>query len=84
MTEEKCACVECRIRAALSEGGNPAAPFEIDINEAVKAMGIVLSELLAHHSSKSAKMFAAALLDHRKRWLKHPRVMAQQPPQGHA
>ncbi|QOZ25334.1 hypothetical protein [Bradyrhizobium sp. CCBAU 51753] len=84
MTEQKCNCLECRLRAALSEGGDPSAPFEVDVNEAAKAMGNILGELLAHHSSKAAKAFAIALLEHRKRWLKHPRVAAQQTPAGHA
>jgi hypothetical protein len=81
--QAKCGCLECRIRASLY-GGEINAPFEIDTSEAIKALGNVLAELLAHHSGKAAKHFAAALLDHRKRWLKHPRVAAQQPPAGHA
>lgn len=84
MTEPKCNCVECRLRAALSEQGNPSAPFECDVNEAAKAMGNILAELLAFHTSKAAKHFAQALLEHRKRWLKHPRIMAQQPHKGTA
>jgi hypothetical protein len=81
--QAKCGCLECRVRQSLY-GGEINAPFEIDTNEAIKALGNVLAELLAHHSSKAAKHFAAALLDHRKRWLKYPRVAAQQPPAGHA
>lgn len=80
----KCGCLECRVRQALYGSSEINAPFEIDTNEAIKALGNVLAELLAHHSNKAAKHFAAALLDHRKRWLKHPRVAAQQPPAGHA
>ncbi len=76
--QAKCGCLECRVRAALF-GGEIDAPFEIDTNEAIKALGNILGELLAHHPSKSAKHFAAALLEHRKRWLKHPRVAAQHP-----
>jgi len=83
MTERKCNCLECRIRAAMS-GGKPTAPFEIDINEAIKALGNILAEMLAHHDGKSAEAFAIALLDHRERWLKHPRVLAQQHPRGSA
>lgn len=81
--QAKCGCLECRVRAALY-GGEITQDFAIDTNEAIKALGNVLGELLAHHSRKSAKVFAAALLEHRKRWLKHPRVAAQQPPAGHA
>jgi hypothetical protein len=83
MTEQapvaKCGCLECRVRQALYGSADISAPFEIDINEAAKALGNILAELLAHHSSKSAKHFAGALLEHRKRWLKHPRVAAQHP-----
>ena len=75
----KCTCLECRVRGALSVGGDPTALFEVDVNEAAKALGNVLAELLAHHSSKSAKTFVAALLIHRKRWLNHPRVKTQHP-----
>lgn len=74
----KCGCLECRVRAALC-GGEVDAPFEIDTNDAIKALGNIMGELLAHHSSKAAKHFAAALLEHRKTWLKHPRVAAQHP-----
>jgi hypothetical protein len=74
----KCGCLECRVRASLY-GGEITQNFEIDVNEAVKALGNILAELLAHHSSKSAKHFAAALLEHRKVWLKHPRVVTQHP-----
>jgi len=77
--QAKCGCLECRVRQALFGGPDISVPFEIDTNEAIKALGNVLGELLAHHSSKSAKHFAAALLEHRKRWLKHPRVAAQHP-----
>lgn len=84
MTEKKCNCVECRIRAALSESGDPSAPFEVDTKAALDAIGNVASEMLAHHSTKAAKAFAAELLECRKRWLKHPRVAAQQKPAGHA
>lgn len=55
----KCGCLECRVRAALY-GGEITAPFEIDTNEAIKALANVMAELLAHHSSKSAKLLAAA------------------------
>lgn len=79
MTERaKCGCLECRIRAALF-GGDPTANFEIDTGEAIKALGNCLAELLAHHSTKSAKQFAEALLIARKEWVKHPRVAAQHP-----
>ncbi|WP_407146274.1 hypothetical protein [Bradyrhizobium sp. ORS 86] len=81
--EQKCNCLECRIRAALS-GGNPAAPFEVDINEAIIALGEVMSELLAHVPTKSAKRFADELIVARKKWQAHPRVMAQQPHRGTA
>lgn len=74
----KCGCLECRVRAALF-GGEINAPFEIDTGEAIKALGNVLAELLAHHSSKNAKSFAAQLLAARKEWTKHPRVAAQHP-----
>lgn len=84
MTEHaKCACLECRIRAAMF-GGEPTGPFEIDINDAIGALGNILGEMLAHHSSESAEAFTIALLKHRKRWLEHPRVMAQQHPKGNA
>lgn len=76
--QAKCGCLECRVRAALY-GGEITQNFEIDINEAAKALGNILGELLAHHSSKAAKHFAAALLENRKHWLKHPRVAAQHP-----
>jgi hypothetical protein len=79
MTERaKCGCLECRVRAALF-GGNPTEPFELDTGEAINALGNVLGELLAHHSSKSAKAFTIALLEQRKEWLNHPRVAAQHP-----
>jgi len=81
--DQRCDCLECRVRAALS-GGEPTAPFEVDINDAAKALGNILGELLAHHSSKAAKRFAAALLENRKHWLNHPRVLAQQPHKGTA
>ncbi|MCK1501524.1 hypothetical protein [Bradyrhizobium sp. 188] len=84
MSDQKCTCVECRLRAALSAGGDPGAPFEVDINEAIKAMGNILAEMLAHVPSKAAKAFAQALIEDRNRWQKHPRVMAQQPPAGTA
>lgn len=83
MSEEPCICMECRIRAAIY-GGNPVDPFACDTGEAIKACGEVLAELLAHHSTKSAKSFVAALLDARKKWQQHPRVAAQQTPAGHA
>lgn len=72
----KCACMECRIRAAIF-GGDPDAPFEVDMNEAYNAMGNVMGELLAHAPTKTAKRFAETLLDCRKRWQKHPRVVTQ-------
>lgn len=80
-----CLCMECRVRAAVHGAEKPpGAPFECDTGEAIKALGEVLAELLAHHSTKSAKAFASALLDARKKWQRHPRVAAQQPPAGHA
>lgn len=83
MSETRCNCLECRIRAALS-GGDPTAPFEVEIHGAIIAMGEVLSELLAHVPAKSAKKYAAELLVARKNWQAHPRVMAQQPHRGSA
>jgi hypothetical protein len=79
MTERaKCGCTECRIRAAMF-GGDPTEPFEIDTGRAILALGNVLSELLAHHSEASAKMFADELLLARKQWLDHPRIVVQHP-----
>jgi hypothetical protein len=79
----KCNCLECRIRASL-HGGAPTEPFELDINEAIKALGNILGEMLAHCPEESAERFAAVLLELRKLWLTHPRVLAQQDPKGHA
>lgn len=76
---DRCSCLECRIRAALSEDGRPDAPFNVDVGEAIMVMGNVMSELLAHVPSKSAKRFAAELLVARKGWLTVPRVAAQHP-----
>ena len=88
MTERaKCGCLECRVRAALFGGAAPADPeavFELDVNDALGALGNILGELLAHHDGKCAEAFAIALLEHRKRWLTHPRVLAQQDPKGNA
>lgn len=81
---EPCLCMECRIRAAVHGHWPPGADFSCDTGEAIKALGEVTAELLAHHSTKSAKAFAAALLDARKKYQRHPRVLAQQPPAGHA
>jgi hypothetical protein len=78
-----CRCTECRIRAAL-HGGTPTEPFELDINEAIKALGNILGEMLAHCPEESAEHFAAVLLELRKLWLTHPRVLAQQDPKGNA
>jgi hypothetical protein len=79
----KCGCLECRVRAALY-GGIPTEPFELDTNEAIKALGNILGEMLAHHPEESAEHFAAVLLEVRKAWLTHPRVLAQQDPKGNA
>ena len=85
MTEARCNCIECKVRRALSDDGDVAtAPFAVDINEALKAIGTVAAEMLAHHPTKAAKRWADAVLDARKKWQKHPRVVAQQEPAGHA
>jgi hypothetical protein len=76
---QRCVCMECRIRAALSPDGNPTGDFSVNIGETITALGNVLSELLAYQSSKSAKHFVAELLVARKKWLKHPRVAVQHP-----
>lgn len=81
--QAKCGCLECRVRAALC-GGEVSAPFEIDINDGILALGNILGEMLAHVPTKSAKRFVDELLVSRKKWQKHPRVMTQQPPAGHA
>ncbi|YBW39820.1 hypothetical protein ACMYR2_2347 [Nitrobacter sp. TKz-YC01] len=74
-----CNCLECRLRAALSGQGKPEQPFDVDVGEAITAMGNVMSELLAHVPSKSAKRFSAELMVARKKWLDHPRVATQHP-----
>lgn len=79
----KCRCLECRIRAAMF-GGKPTEPFEIDTGEAIAALGNILAEMLAHHDDICAEAFTIALLEHREQWLKHPRVLVQQPPRGNA
>ena len=83
MSGENCTCMECRVRKAIS-GNNPAAPFEADLNEVLNAVGNILGEVLAHAPTKTAKMFCSELLEARKRWQKHPRVMAQAPAKGSA
>lgn len=74
---DKCKCMECRLRAALLGVDDPSAPMEIDMNEAYTAMGNVMGEMLAHAPTKTAKRFADYLLEKRKEWMKHPRVVAQ-------
>lgn len=84
MTERaKCGCLECRVRAALY-GGKPTAPFEINVGNAVIALGSILAELLAHCPEQSAELFVDELLLERKRYLENPLVVIQQPPMGHA
>lgn len=72
-----CNCMECRIRAAISGVDDPAAPFPVNMNEAYDAMGNVMGELLAHAPTKTAKQFTDHLLECRKQWQKHPRVVTQ-------
>lgn len=84
MSEALCLCMECRIRAAIFGADHVSEPFECDTGEALRACGEVLAELLAHHSTKSAKAYVAALLDARKKWQAHPRVAIQQPAAGHS
>lgn len=82
---ERCNCLECRIRAAIHGGPHaPGEPFAVDTGEVLNALGNVSAELLAHHPTKTAKAFASGLLEARKGWLKHPRVMVQQEPGGTA
>lgn len=76
MSGSSCNCMECRVRHAI-HGGSPDAPFETDVGEAIGVLGNVMAELLAHVSSKTAKMCAARLLECRKEWQKHPRVATQ-------
>ncbi|WNV09934.1 hypothetical protein [Tardiphaga sp. 709] len=47
------------------------------MNEAYTAMGNVMGELLAHADTKTAKRFASYLLEKRKEWKSHPRVVTQ-------
>jgi hypothetical protein len=80
---DPCICMECRVRQAII--GKPTTDLsEVDTTEALNALGNVVAELLAHHSSKAAKRYAAQLLDARKRWQAEPRVAIQNPPAGHA
>lgn len=77
--------MECRVRRAMfGDQERPEGPFPIDINEACLALGNVLSECMAHVPTKSAKHLVDELLVARKKWQKHPRVMAQQEPAGNA
>jgi len=73
---DNCICMECRLRTAL-HGERSDAPFELDMNEAYTAMGNVMGELLAHADTKTAKRFAAYLLEKRREWKSHPRVVTQ-------
>jgi hypothetical protein len=69
--------MECRLRAALLGVDNQDVPMEIDMNEAYTAMGNVMGEMLAHAPAKTAKRFTDYILDKRKEWMKHPRVVTQ-------
>ena len=82
MSEAKppCDCLECRIRRACGFAEN----VPIDIQPAAYALGNVFAELLAFVPARTAKMMVAELLVARRKWLKNPRVAAQQPPAGHA
>jgi hypothetical protein len=76
----KCDCLECRIREACNfRDGEP-----VEVAPIVAALGNVLSECLAHFSSRDAKRLAADLLVARKKWLTEPRVAVQQEPKGKA
>jgi hypothetical protein len=80
-----CVCMECRIRAAIhGDGRPPSEPFACDIGEALMALGEVMSELLAHTSTKSAKTLVGELLVARKKWQREPRIAVQQPAAGNA
>ena len=85
MTEKQnCGCLECRLRATLGYDAPKGIPFMCDTGEALIAMGNIMAELLAHHSTKSAKHFADELLKARKKWMQEPRVMAQGQQAGNA
>lgn len=71
-----CVCLECRLRQVIT--GTDDAAGMVNLDEALNALGEVTAEVLAHGSSKTAKRFAAFLVERRKAWVKHPRVMAQQ------
>lgn len=75
-TPAKCDCLECRIRQQVTD--HKDAPAEVDMNDALNALGEVTAEILAHLDTKTAKRFAHFLLLRRKTWQRHPRVMAQQ------
>lgn len=82
-SEASCICMECRIRTAI-HGERRSEPGEVDVTEAVNALGNVLAELLAFHPKRETKRFKDQITIAVDKWRRHPRVMAQQKPAGHA
>ena len=75
-----CGCLECRIRAALyGHPGGPTENFEIDTGEAIRALGNVMGEMLAHYPTPVIKDSARALIECARKWKMHPRVAVQHP-----
>lgn len=73
LKERKCDCLECRVRTAI--GASSGVP--LDTAAVLRTIGEVAAELLAHHTTKNAKSFVAALLLARKRFMQEPRVVIQ-------
>lgn len=84
---EPCACVRCRVYAAVQDnkpGDPPRTLTGAEVNAALDALGDVAAEFLAHAPTKVAKIWTAEVLETRKRWMKDPRIMVQQQAKGTA
>ena len=78
-----CHCMECRIRAAIWPNPVEGDASPVNMNELLKALISIAGECLAHGDYNLAKRVGRELIEAREQWLTHPRVIAQNTPQGH-
>jgi hypothetical protein len=77
--------LETRIRQILKLPGDaPDGMGFVDLVDALRALGVVVAECLAHMPEETAVSYLDQVLTCRREWQAQPRVLEQLKPEGRA